>query len=120
MHYCSLENKNTGQVWQQNHQIPCTDPTLMHSEKDFYLKALKVFGAEARRALPLLRQAGCPVQVDPEHQAVQFHPQDLHHLQGDPELGVSYQIMELRDGVPTARELRLDRTTLRTLCPEDL
>ena len=64
----------------------------MHSEKDFYLKALKVFGAEARRALPLLRQAGCPVQVDPEHQAVQFHPRDLHHLQGDPELGVSYQI----------------------------
>ena len=120
MHYCSLENKNTGQVWQQNHQIPCRDPTLMHSEKDFYLKALKVFGAEARRALPLLRQAGCPVQVDPEHQAVQFHPRDLHHLQGDPELGVSYQIMELRDGVPTARELRLDRTTLRTLCPEDL
>lgn len=120
VHYCSLENKNTGQVWQQNHQIPCTDPTLMHSEKDFYLKALKVFGAEARRALPLLRQAGCPVQVDPEHQAVQFHPRDLHHLQGDPELGVSYQIMELRDGVPTARELRLDRTTLRTLCPEDL
>lgn len=92
----------------------------MHSEKDFYLKALKVFGAEARRALPLLRQAGCPVQVDPEHQAVQFHPRDLHHLQGDPELGVSYQIMELRDGVPIARELRLDRTTLRTLCPEDL
>ena len=59
-------------------------------------------------------------KVDPEHQAVQFHPRDLHHLQGDPELGVSYQIMELRDGVPTARELRLDRTTLRTLCPEDL
>ena len=39
-------------------------------------------------------------------------------MQGDPELGVSYQMMELRDGVPTARELRLDRTTLRTLCPE--
>lgn len=120
VHYCSLENKNTGQVWQQNHQIPCTDPTLMPSEKDFYLKTLKVFGAEARRALPLLRQAGCPVRVDPEHQAVQFHPQHLHHLQGDPEIGVSYQIMEWRDGVPTARELRLDRTTRRSLEPGDL
>lgn len=120
VHYCSLENKNTGQVWQQNHQIPCTDPTLMPSEKDFYLKTLKVFGDEARRALPLLRQAGCPVRVDPEHRAVQFHPRDLVHLEGDPEIGVSYQIMELRDGAPTARELRLDRTTRRTLRPEDL
>lgn len=71
-------------------------------------------------ALAAAAAAGCPVQGGPGTPGGAFHPQDLHHLQGDPELGVSYQIMELRDGVPTARELRLDRTTLRTLCPEDL
>ena len=26
VHYCSLENKNTGQVWQQNHGSPAQTP----------------------------------------------------------------------------------------------
>ena len=45
VHYCSLENKHTGQVYQQN--VNRQGMPLQHfSQKDYFLKSAKVFGEE--------------------------------------------------------------------------
>ena len=43
VHYCSLENKFTGQIYQQNFDAKM-DKTYRFSEEDFYFKTAKVFG----------------------------------------------------------------------------
>ena len=50
MHYCSSDNKNTGQVYQQNKVFTCDDvvrahyPWLEVDEGDRLLKCVKAFG----------------------------------------------------------------------------
>ncbi len=46
VHYCSLENKNRGQVFRQNAEVPL-DPMLYKlDEEDFFYKTLKVFDGD--------------------------------------------------------------------------
>ena len=55
VHYCSLENKHTGQIYQQNTRgtIPATGYL---SEKDFFIKSAKVFGADIQPVKRVLKQ----------------------------------------------------------------
>jgi len=45
IHYCSLENKHTGQIYQQNVGKKVS-PRYHFSEKDFFFKSAKVFGED--------------------------------------------------------------------------
>ena len=109
IHTCSLENKNYGQMYQQNHHPSALDQTLLFSEKDYYLKTVKAFGEDAltvrqyfdKRKISRYRyheQAGY----------IQFHPSDAARLQGrDLELALSVNVLENRDGTAFLRELKL-------------
>ena len=44
VHYCSLENRLTGQVYRQNSQAAACFPLRAFSQRDFFLKSAKVFG----------------------------------------------------------------------------
>ena len=108
VHYCSLENKHFGQVYQQNLGAARTDPTYTMSEKDFYLKTVKVFGRDVREAERLFR-ARQRTDWRAERDYLQCSPACAALLRKkDMELGISYNIREFRDGKPVIRELRID------------
>ena len=108
IHYCSLENKHFGQVYQQNLGAGDTDPTLTMSEKDFYLKTVKVFGRDVREAERLFR-ARQRTDWRAERDYLQCAPACASLLRKkDMELGISWNIREFRDGGPVIRELRID------------
>ena len=49
VHYCSLENKQTSEVYRQN--ILGGGPKLLHfSQRDYFLKSAKVFGEDVAAA----------------------------------------------------------------------
>ncbi len=108
VHYCSLENKHFGQVYQQNFGAARTDPTFMMSEKDFYLKTVKVFGRDIAEAERLFR-AKHRSDYRAEKDFLQCSPGCASLLKKkNMELGISYNIREYRDGKPVVRELRID------------
>lgn len=112
VHYCSLENKHTGQLYQQNsgRRIPATH---YFSHKDYLLKSAKVFGADVPpvlRALQTARKARYTHQARPE--ALEFHVDHIPALQGlDVEIGLSSSVVEQRADNHYLRELQLDLTT---------
>ncbi len=121
-HYCSLENKHFGQIYRQNTTQPNTDKTMYFSEKDFYLKAAKVFGNNAKLVKNELRSAGVKdYEFNNDYHFLQFHPKHIPLLSNkDMEIGISYYVQEFRGGAPVMRELKCDLTTVGTFSPEDL
>lgn len=112
VHYCSLENKHTGQIYQQNTQgtIPITGYL---SDKDFFIKSAKVFGADIRPVKCLLRQiAHANFQIDRDHNYLEFHVSLIPALRKlDIEVGISWNVLEARDDGEYLREVRIDLTT---------
>lgn len=122
IHYCSLENKNFGQMYQQNRILAKGDSTMHFSEKDFYLKAVKAFGKEAIQVREIFRKAGVRNYIyDKEKQFIQFHPADSRLLAGRQlELAVSVNVMEEREGQIVSRELKLQKAAVSDCKVENL
>jgi pyruvate formate-lyase activating enzyme-like uncharacterized protein len=112
VHYCSLENKHTGQVYQQNH-VGALSPTIYGSKKDFFLKTAKVFGKDipqAKEALQRKRKATYQEQAD--YGYLEFNPRHMRALANlEVEVGISTNVLEQRAGEQVMRELKVDVTT---------
>jgi uncharacterized protein len=108
VHYCSLENKHTGQVYQQNAGRPLPGPYTF-SQRDYFLKTAKVYGPDIRKARRALR--GSPAglhQLSADGNSLALHVSQAGALRGlGLELGLSYNIMEMRAGGQVLRELKL-------------
>lgn len=111
VHYCSLENKHTGQIYQQNAGYHHAG-TLYFSQKDYFLKSAKVFGEDVPVAQGLLDKKGDQdYSIDQEHQALVFPVNKVKLLKGVvAEVGISSSVLEERDGGWVLRELKLDVT----------
>jgi len=122
VHYCSLENKHFGQVYMQNLGAAAKDRTFVMSEKDFYLKTVKVFGKDISRAERIFRaHQRTDYRVDREQGFVQFSPECAMLLKKtDLQLGISYNIREFRERESVIRELRLDLEEAAEFRPEEL
>ena len=109
VHYCSLENKHFGQIYMQNLGAKPGASYVM-SEKDFYLKTIKVFGKDVPRAERILREHHrSEFRVDRENGFIQMSPACASLLKGTGmEMAVSYNVCEMRGGETCIRELRLD------------
>ena len=82
VHYCSLENKHTGQVYQQNSHHSC-DALTVFSMRDYFLKTAKVFGKTfVRNTQKILTQHKQSFQLDRQHAYIQFHPGNIPLLEG--------------------------------------
>lgn len=117
VHYCSLENKLTGQVFQQNAPFAQAFPFHTLSERDHFLKSAKAFGDDIPRAEAVLAQAGYASERNEDFGFVEFSLAALEALAAeapDMPIGISTCIVELREGVPTLRELQIDPTTPAT------
>lgn len=111
VHYCSLENKLTGQNYHQNHGK--SEPELAYfSERDFLFKSAKVFGRDIARVKRRLQKNGYRVTVrNRNHNYLEFHVRDIPSLSGmDVEVGISTSTLETRSDGDYARELKVDLT----------
>jgi len=112
LHYCSLENKHTGQVYQQNvgRKVP---PVFYFSPKDFFLKSAKVFGKDVAPVRRRLDRIGYrDYHIDGERGCLEFHVQLIRELAPlDVEVGVTYNVVEDRSDGRYIRELKISLTT---------
>ncbi len=110
VHYCSLENKHFGQVYNQNISMPNKDETLMFSDKDYYLKTIKIFGKEAEEARKIFDSNNFKEYIiNKDYDFIQFNPNNISILDAqDMEMAVSFNIMEKREDGIYSRELKLE------------
>ncbi len=113
IHYCSGENKHTGQIYQLNAAGPVSEMHYL-SGKDYFLKTAKAFGDDAAPVLKFLRKKGERVyHLDRKRDFLEFPVRritDLMDLDRDLEVGISYSVRETRQGEPVLRELKLHLT----------
>ena len=111
VHYCSLENKLTGQNYQQNHGKPVPENAYF-SERDYLFKSAKVFGRDISRAKRRLQKNGYRSMVrNRKHDYLEFHVNEIPSLKGmDIEVGLSTSTLESRPDGDYTRELKVDLT----------
>lgn len=111
IHYCSLENKHTGQIYQQNAGYRRSD-TLYFSQRDYFLKAAKVFGEDVVPAKEVFDRKGIrEYTLGAGQQDLGFAVSKVKLLKGAvAEVGISSNVMEERNGEMVLRELKLDIT----------
>lgn len=115
VHYCSLENKHTGQIFQQNSGYEY--PENVHlSQKDHFLKSAKVFGEDITPVKKLFESNGLAAyRTHDDQDSIEFHVKKIKLLKAlDVEVGISTSVREVRDGESVLRELKLDVTTPRS------
>ena len=115
VHYCSLENKHTGQVYQQNSGMSL--PKRMYvSPNDYFIKTAKVFGEDIPRVKGALDKAGYrDYAISEEHKSLEFHVNQIASLKKmEIEVGISMSVLETRENEQVLRELKVDVTTPQT------
>ena len=112
VHYCSLENKHTGQLYQQNLGQPLP-ATSYFSQKDYLLKTAKVFGSDMEPVLRVFRARGFDnYEVNSRYQYLEFPVSMIPALQDlSVEVGIASSVIEFREGERYIRELNVDVTT---------
>jgi pyruvate formate-lyase activating enzyme-like uncharacterized protein len=112
IHYCSLENKHTGQIYQQNSIRPLPK-TMYFSQTDYFLKSAKVFGKDIAPVQRFFQKVGYRhYEVNDEYNYLEFHVSQISSLKKfDIEIGLSSNVFETRDGERYIRELKVDVTT---------
>lgn len=88
VHYCSLENKFSGQIYLQNKPYAALFPMCVFSQQDYFLKKFKVFGDDSRIAEQALVDRG--IHTGPEtwsrlleYDGIEFNPGYYSAVKGD-------------------------------------
>ena len=115
VHYCSLENKHTGQIYRQNtgHKLP---KRMYFSQKDYFLKTAKVFGDDMSAVQQAFDKSGYrDYQISDQHNYLEFHVNKVSSLKKmDVDIGISSNVIETRENEQFLRELKVDVTTPQT------
>ena len=123
VHYCSADNKNTGQLYQQNLPNKGEFPFCAFSEDGNYLTSVKVFEPDAEKVRAAL--AGCAggaFRKVSDYRCVEFRPDLVSNLPAemlDTEALYCRHVVEQRDGEAVLRELRVDAVHLGELVMND-
>lgn len=115
VHYCSLENKHTGQIHKQNSGVNL--PNRMYfSQRDYFLKTAKVFGEDIPAVKQVFDKSGYRDYIlDEQHNCLEFCVNKVSSLRKmDINVGISSNVIEMRDNEPFLRELKVDVTTPQT------
>ena len=108
VHYCSLENKHTGQLYQQNKAVT-GDPVRSFSEDDYFLKSAKVFGADREPVKALIEERGGSFEENRELGYLAFHVDlmDVVERELGVEIGVSSSVAEASPTGTVFREVAI-------------
>lgn len=106
VHYCSLENKLTSQIYHQNAGINLMPYEVM-SNKDFFVKIARVYGTNANKARKYLEKVDAEgYQLTDDY--LEFHPRHISGLQGIDEVALTYNVVERADDCSQMREVKID------------
>lgn len=109
--YCSLENKHTGQLYQQNALGPAPE-THRLSRRDYLLKSAKVFGNDGERVKTAFRRLGYKGYVEDARLGYLEFPaervRDLATAFPRLEVAISSGVMEIREDGRYLREVKVD------------
>ncbi len=109
VHYCSLENKHTGQLYQQNKHVSLSK-LYSFSNKDFFIKSAKVFGEDKEIVANCLVKKGIKsFEEDPENDFLQFPLSAIKYLKGTPvNIAICSYVSEIRGGEAVLREVKVE------------
>jgi pyruvate formate-lyase activating enzyme-like uncharacterized protein len=95
VHYCSLENKLTAQIWHQNTMFT-KKPLEYFSKNDFFVKSAKAYGDDAARVAQILEDAKRIHYIyNKSDKIIEFPITDVPLLKGENmQLGISYMVFE--------------------------
>lgn len=111
VHYCSLENKFTGQVYQQNYDQKL-ESTYSFSNRDYYFKTAKIFGKDIRKAVNILEKNYISFKVNQQYDFIQFSVDAIQYLQdAKVEIAVVSCIVEFENKERIIKEVSVDWTT---------
>ncbi len=115
VHYCSLENKHTGEIYQHHYNRRLEDRFYL-SPRDYFVKSAKAFGKDVPKVLEVFEQNGYTgYSLNREHHYVEFHVNQIASLgELDVQVGLSTNILEDRPDGEYLRELQVDLTTPQT------
>lgn len=122
IHYCSLENKFTGQIYQQNHDQQL-DETFSFSQIDYYFKTAKVFGGDRKAVRKVLDKKRIPYVENDDYHFLQFPVEAIPFLvKKEVEIAISSNVVEIEGGERSIREVHLEfasHEVLRDLIRKD-
>lgn len=118
-HYCSLENKHTGQIFMQ-HWRQDVPRTASVSERDYFYKTIKVFGDDLSQVRRALDRAGeRRYKVNKDYHYIEFHPDGMVALQAlNVSAAVCTLVLEHRPNGAVLRELKVELTTPQSFDPQ--
>ncbi len=117
VHYCSMENKQTGQIYHQNRPWADRFGLRRMSRRDYFLKSAKVFGDDRPSVESVLADRGIAFERVDDYEFTEFPIEAVEVLRDelpDVEVGISYAVCEPRDGEVVLRELKIDLAVPRT------
>lgn len=83
LHYCSLENKNTAQIYEQNQGGELEIPGYRFSKRTFFYETIRAFEESAALVAEQLSTLEAPVYADESQGMVAFDPALLERLNLD-------------------------------------
>lgn len=111
VHYCSLENKFTGQIYQQNHRENLGE-TYTFSEKDYFFKTAKVFGKDIRKVKEILEQHNTAFEINSEYDYIQFPTKFIEKLgKRNIDIVISSNVVDFGGEDKNIREVKIEWTT---------
>ncbi len=111
VHYCSLENKFTGQIYQQNHREDLGE-TYNFSEVDFFFKTVKAFGKDVKKVKEILEQHHVPYEINSEFNYIQFPTKSIEKLgKRNIDLVISSNVVEFDGTDKNIHEVKIEWTT---------
>ncbi|MFZ7943406.1 hypothetical protein [Neobacillus sp. 19] len=111
VHYCSLENKFTGQIYQQNHD-QILNETYQFSPRDYYFKTAKVFGKDKVKVKKVLEKKYVPFTMNDHYNFLQFPIAAIPFLKNrEVDIVISSNVVEMERNEQVIREVQLELTT---------
>jgi hypothetical protein len=109
VHYCSLENKHTGQIYQQNTNLPVPRMKFL-SPRDYFLKSAKVFGEDISRVKGFFEKKGYTLfEENNEYNYLEFPVSQVRALKNlGVQVGLCTSVYEQRGKDTVLRELKVD------------
>lgn len=111
LHYCSLENKLTSQLYHMNHSIK-TNSIEYFSQSDFFIKVAKGYNEDINLIKKVLQDNKKEYILYDNEKVIEFNPKDILLLKDyNMELGLSYMAVDYDEVINSKvmREYQIDR-----------
>jgi pyruvate formate-lyase activating enzyme-like uncharacterized protein len=111
VHYCSVENRLSSEVYKQNHGFQ-DDECFLFSKKDYFLKSARVYGDDIPKVIRIFNRIKYDqYSLDKKHGYIEFHVSKIEALKElDIEIGISSNIKETHDEGEFLIEVKTDLT----------